>query len=94
MTPQERALNFAATNAFQADEAFADARARDMELNTIGVEKSPICRPGADCWDIKLTFFDPNRKSEVAQRVTRYTVDVSDVVPVTVGQKRTWNIYL
>ncbi len=64
-----------------------------LELDGIDVEVSPICRPGSECWDVKLTFFDPARRLERARRVYRFTVDVSDVVPVTVGTVRAWSVY-
>ena len=38
----DRALNYAATNAFQAADVFADAVAAGMELDDIAVEKSPF----------------------------------------------------
>lgn len=93
VTPQERAKNFAATNAFQLKEVFHDAVGEDLQLDQIDVERSPICRPESDCWDVKLTFFDPTKRLEKARKVYRYTVDVSDVVPVTVGKLRTWYVY-
>ena len=37
ITPQERAINFAATNAFQAKEVFKDAIKEGMDLDTIEV---------------------------------------------------------
>jgi cyanobactin maturation PatA/PatG family protease len=92
--PQDRAINFAATNAYQAKEVFKSAIENQLVLDVIGVEKSPICRPGSDCWDVKLTFFDPEKMFQRARHVYRYTVDVSDVIPVTVGQVRDWDIYV
>ncbi|WP_394325532.1 cyanobactin maturation protease PatG family protein [Methanosarcina barkeri] len=56
-------------------------------------KKSPICRPDSDCWDVKLTFFDPLHREEVARMVYRFTIDVSDVVPVSIGDLRSWSIY-
>lgn len=91
--PQERAINYAATNAFQAKEVFVDALKDDLQLDKIAVEKSPICRPESDCWDVKLTFFDPKKIHERARKVYRYTVDVVDMVPVTVGKMRAWYQY-
>jgi len=41
---RDRALNFAATNAFQAVQTFSQAVALGMELHSIEVEKSPFCR--------------------------------------------------
>jgi cyanobactin maturation PatA/PatG family protease len=51
-TAHDRALNFAATNTFQAASTFAEAVARGMELDKIEVEKSPFCRLDSDCWDL------------------------------------------
>ncbi len=89
-TSQDRALNFAATNAFQAASTFAEAVATGMELDSITVEKSPFCRLDSDCWDVKLKFFDPEN-SRRAKKVFRFTVDVSDLIPVTLGDVRTWS---
>lgn len=89
-TSQDRALNFAATNAFQAASTFAEAVATGMELDSITVEKSPFCRLDSDCWDVKLKFFDPEN-SRRAKKVFRFTVDVSDLIPVTLGEVRTWS---
>jgi cyanobactin maturation PatA/PatG family protease len=86
---RDRALNFAVTNAFQAARTFAGAVAAGMALDTIGVEKSPFCRMDSDCWDVKLRFFDPEN-SRRARRVFRFTIDVSDLTPVTLGDVRTW----
>lgn len=88
--PQERAINYAATNAFQAAAVFKDAIQAEMDLDTIEVERSPICRPESDCWDVKLTFFNPSKVFEQARKVYLFTVDVSDVVPVMVGTVRSW----
>ena len=90
LAPQERAINYAATNALLVANVFEDAIKEGMDLNTIEVERSPICRPDSDCWDVKLTFFDPNKVFERARKVYRFTVDVSDVVPVMVGDVRSW----
>jgi len=90
MTPQERAINFAATNAFNVEKVFEAAIREEMDLDIIEVERSPLCRPDSDCWDVKLTFFNPGKVFEQARKVYRFTVDVSDVVPVTVGRVRSW----
>ncbi len=93
LTSQERALNFSATNAFQAQLVFKKAIEEGTQLDTIEVEKSPLCRPGADCWEVKLIFFDPARRFEQARKVYRFTVDVTDVVPATLGTLRQWHVY-
>jgi hypothetical protein len=90
-TSQERALNFAATNAFQAAQALTEATGRGMQLDAIETKKSPFCRMDSDCWDVLLTFFDPENDRR-AKKVFRFTVDVSDTMPVTIGEMRSWSI--
>ncbi|GAB4303078.1 MAG: S8 family serine peptidase [Oscillatoriaceae cyanobacterium] len=90
-TSSERALNFAATNAFQAAQALTEATGKGMQLDSITTEKSPFCRMDSDCWDVKLKFFDPENDQR-AKKVFRFTVDVSDMMPVTIGEVRSWSI--
>ena len=90
-TSRDRALNFAATNTFQAALTFAEAIATGGELDTIEVEKSPYCRLNSDCWDIKLKFFDPEN-SHRSHKVFRFTIDVADRVPVTLGEVKSWSV--
>jgi cyanobactin maturation PatA/PatG family protease len=90
MLPQERALNFAATNAFEVERIYESALKDKMDLDSINVVRSPICRPGSDCWDVEVYFFYPERQVQTVRKVYRFTVDVSDTVPVTVGQTRAW----
>ena len=87
---RDRALNFAATNVFQAATAFAEALTVGMQLDTIDVVPSPYARVDADAWDVKLKFFDPENLKR-ARRVFRFTVDVSEVMPVTMGEVRSWS---
>lgn len=89
-TSQDRALNFAVTNAFQAASTFGQAVLHGMELDSITVEKSPFCRLDSDCWDVKLKFFDPEN-SRRAKKIYRFTIDVSDIIPVTLGEVRSWS---
>lgn len=91
VTPQERALNFSATNAFSVGVIMSRGIGEDKVLDTIEVEKSPICRPDSDCYDVKLMLFDPenDRRTRTA---FRFTVDVSDVIPVLIGLVRRWNL--
>lgn len=88
---RDRALNFAATNAFQAVQTFSEAIAFGMELDQIDVGKSPFCRYGSQCWDVKFKFFDPEN-SDRAKRVFRFTIDVSDRTPVSLGKVRSWAV--
>lgn len=89
ITPEDRALNYAATNAFQAAEVIAAATAEGRDLDRIAVHKSPVCRPDSDCYDVELSFFNPDN-TNVAARVFRFTIDVSDVIPVSIGTTRSF----
>lgn len=102
-TSQERAQNYAATNVFQAADALvkvlsnqgrtwvsSTSQSVTMQLDSFNVERSPFCRKDSDCWDIKIRFFDPEDVLR-ARRVIRYTVDVSDIMPVTLGEVRLWD---
>jgi len=91
VTPQERALNFSATNAFQIADVMSTGTAADVGLDTITVEKSPICRADSDCYDVKLQFFNL-QDSRRAGKVYRFTVDVSEAIPVSIGRVRSWSV--
>ncbi len=90
VTAQERALNYSATNAFQVSQVMQAAGQQGLELDTISVKKSPVCRPDSDCYDVELAFFSP-QNTNIANRVFRFTVDVSDVIPVSIGEVRAWS---
>lgn len=90
-TPQERALNFSATKAFQLGKVMSEMAGGKYELDEIGVERSAVCRPDSDCWDVRLTFF--NVANPLASRKTsRFCVDVSGLIPVLVGDVRSWSM--
>lgn len=90
-TSRDRALNFATTNIFQAASVFAQAIAQGRQLDTINVEKSPFCRINSDCWDVKLEFFDPE-SSRRSCKVFRFTLDVVQPMPVTLGEVKSWSL--
>jgi PatG C-terminal/Subtilase family/PatG Domain len=87
--PQDRAINFAATNAFNIEKIFDDLD-DDLDHESMRVVPSPFGRPGSDCWDVEIYFFYPKREVQSVRKVYRFTVDVSDTVPVTVGPMRNW----
>lgn len=89
LTSEERALNHSATNAFQASQVIESTTKENLDLDRIDVRKSPVCRPGSDCWDVELHFFNP-QNTNVANKVYRFTVDVSDVIPVSIGEIRSF----
>lgn len=90
-TSRDRALNFAATNIFQAALTFAQAIAERRQLDTITVEKSPFCRINSDCWDVKLEFYD-QENSRRGRKVFRFTLDVVLLMPVTLGEVKSWSL--
>jgi hypothetical protein len=91
--PQDRAINFAATQAQRTEKIFEKAISAKLQLDNFSVERSPIARPGTDCWDVKLVFFNPMKRLEEANLTFRFTIDVSDVIPVMVGKVRSWYGY-
>ena len=92
VTSKDRAMNYAGANAFNIEKVFESAIKEHMTLDLIEVECSPVCRPESDCWDVKLLFFFAERQVQTVRKVYRFTIDVSDVVPVTVGPVRSWFI--
>jgi hypothetical protein len=88
---RDRALNFAATNAFQAASTFESAINSGMGLDSIEIEKSPFCRLNSNCWDVMLKFFD-SENSRRAKKVYRFTIDVANIMPVTLGTVRSWSV--
>ncbi len=90
-TSHDRALNFTVTNTFQAASTFAQAIASGRQLDTIEVKKSPYCRLNSDCWDVLLTFYDPEHGRR-SRRVFRFTLDVVYALPVTVGSIKSWSL--
>lgn len=92
VSPQDRALNYAATNAFAVARIFESAASKGLSLDRISVARSPISRPESDCWDIQLLFFNPTKLIEEASTIYQFAVDVSSEIPVTVGETRSWSI--
>ncbi|HWB51848.1 MAG TPA: S8 family serine peptidase, partial [Stellaceae bacterium] len=93
LAPQDRALNYSAMNAYNTRRIFADSAKGQMRLDTVEIDRSVICRPESDCWDVTYRFFNPEAVLTQARQVYQYTIDVSDVVPVAVGPLRQWQVY-
>lgn len=103
-SPPDRALNFAATNAFMFGEGIREGLLSGRRLvptraapgaaaplpqplytlDTITVSKSAYCRVDSDCWDIRISFFNPEDE-RTARAVYQYTIDVSDEMPVSLA---------
>jgi len=89
-TSRERALNYAGTNLVEPAKILAKMLPTDHTLDAIGAVPSSLCRPGSDCWDVVLAFFDSSQPITNVRWHHRYTIDVSEVIPVTVGEIRSW----
>lgn len=93
-TSSDRALNYAGTNAFMFVEGIVQGLASGNKipgiepvlysLDTISATKSPYCRLDSDCWDVQISFFNPNNDRQ-ARVVWQYTIDVSDEMPVSLA---------
>jgi hypothetical protein len=93
LTHDDRAINFAATEALTTHAIFKTAQDESLVLEKISVDDSPVCRPGSICRDVLITFFNPARRFEQARKVFRLTVDVADTVPARIGEVRSWYVY-
>jgi subtilisin family serine protease len=92
-SPEERALNAVATQALNHAGIFAAAHGQKLTLDTTEISKAPVSRPGSDCWDVKLIFFNPAERLTQARQVYRITIDVSGPLPVVVGTPKQWHVY-
>ena len=93
LSPEERAINAAATNAFNVSPVIEEAGEEGLTLKDITVERSPLNRPGSDYYDVLLKFFDPQNRDKRAPLLARFTIDVSDTVPVMIGDPVLWHEY-
>jgi hypothetical protein len=89
VSPEQRAINYVATNVFDVVTATRLIGDANFDLDEITVHKSAICRAESDCYDVEVSFYNPTNLLQ-AKRVTVTTIDVSDVVPTPVGQRRTF----
>ncbi|MGH1337837.1 MAG: S8 family serine peptidase [Aureispira sp.] len=93
LSSTERALNYVVTNLFNLGSAFVDKLAEGYELNDIKIEKSLLCRPDSDCQDVIIVFFKPYKRLTASKHIFRFTIDVSEVIPIAVGEIREWFEY-
>jgi cyanobactin maturation PatA/PatG family protease len=89
--PKDRAINFAVTESLKIEAVFEKALKESLELSTVTVDKSPISRPDTVSYDVKLTFFHPQKRMEVANKVFKFSIDVSDVIPMLIGEIKVWS---
>jgi hypothetical protein len=89
LSPEERALNFVATQTFGSLQTLRDKFGANVawELDSISIKRSPTCRDDSDCHDVETAFYDPDNVLRSKVVIAR-TVDVSDKVPVLLGDDR------
>jgi hypothetical protein len=89
LSPEERALNFIATQTFGSLHTLRVKFGANVawELDSIAVKRSPTCREDSDCYDVETAFFDPDNVLRSKVVIAR-TTDVSDEVPVLLGDDR------
>ncbi|MCP4119830.1 MAG: PatA/PatG family cyanobactin maturation protease [Desulfobacteraceae bacterium] len=93
IAPGDRVLNFAATRALEIRQVFESAVENEMRFTDIRVNQLNFQRPGSQCREVVLMFSDPKKPSRRAGRRYGFTVDVSEVIPVTIGEVRSWSVY-
>ncbi|MCA9470065.1 MAG: S8 family serine peptidase [Nitrospira sp.] len=87
----DRALNFGATHSFKTAVEIRKYLKIDYfpDVDSIEVHPSPTCRKDSECYDVNVAFFDAENLMR-AKDVLRYTVDVSDEVPVLLGEPQNY----
>lgn len=86
----ERALNYAATAAFRVYQVLTEVVKSGLVMDDIAVSKSAVSRPGSDCYDVRLRLFVPANIT-ASLRIFQFTVDVSDTIPVNIGEPASWS---
>jgi hypothetical protein len=84
-----RALNYLLANPVQLVMSTLGARREGLSFKDFGILRSTFSRPYSDCWDIELRFIDADDEFR-SQLVHRHTIDVADILPVSVGQMKAW----
>lgn len=93
VTPEERAIKFAATKAFPLDDIIIQAARENLVLDNISVAAGGWCRPGSECRDVVLSSFHLQRRQNTGRQAFRLTVDVIEALPVMIGSVHSWYIY-
>lgn len=96
LAANDRAINYAVTNLYQSASVYrkllADLLNDQLALESITADRSPVGPSGSDRWDVKLAFFKPMAQSNGVRQIHAFTVDVSNVIPLAVGEPRTWYV--
>ncbi len=84
-----RALNYLMANPVQAGWSITRAHEAGLVFRSLRTRRSRLSRPFSDCWDIELTFYDPDDEWR-APEVHRHAIDVADLLPVSIGRPVVW----
>jgi PatG C-terminal len=86
-----RALNYLLANPMQAGWSISRAHAAGLAFRSLRTRRSRLSRPFSDCWDIELTFYDPDDAWR-APEVHLHAIDVADLLPVSIGRPVVWRV--
>jgi len=84
-----RTLNYLTANPVQLAMSALSAQREGFTFGDFGIARSTFSRPNSECWDIELRFVDDDDEFR-AGLIHRHTVDVADILPVSVGQMKAW----
>lgn len=87
---RERALNFASMSAGLIAEIARKFGGLDLVLDEIEIIRSVACRSGSECYDVRVRMFVPS-DAKAAIKVFQFTIDVSDIIPVAIGEISNWS---
>jgi hypothetical protein len=90
ITGRDRALNYATTSTFRVFEALNHIALTNFLLDDIEISRSAACRSGSECYDVRLRLFISS-DIKASLRILQFTVDVSDTIPVNIGEVSAWN---
>jgi hypothetical protein len=86
-----RALNYLVTNPAQLAWSATVATEQGFCFESLSVQRSTLNRPYSNCWDIDLIFGAPERTAR-AKLMHKHSVDVGDLLPVSIGSPRVWRL--
>jgi hypothetical protein len=84
-----RTLNYLTANPVQLAMSALIAQREGFTFGDFGIARSTFSRPNSECWDIELRFIDDDDEFR-SGLIHRHTVDVADMLPVSVGQMKAW----
>jgi hypothetical protein len=95
LSAQDRALNYAATRIVDILPEIADSlvvpnnnSVTVYELDSVATPvKSEIGPPGSNCWEVEISFFNPDN-AFAARVIVSQAIDVSDIIPYRIEKPK------